>query len=177
MRTAIILVCASLLMGCSESNLQGETSTSADADASKGDTTVGRVTGIGGMFFKSESPSDMRDWYHTHLGLKINEYGSIFEFREGANPEKVGYLQWSPFSDSTKYFDPSKKQFMINYRVKNIEKLVERLASEGVVVTDTIETYEYGKFVHIMDLEGNKLELWEPVDSVFTRLYEGETTR
>ena len=106
-----------------------------------------------------------------------NEYGSMFEFREGANPDNVGYLQWSPFSDKTKYFDPSDKEFMINYRVVNIEALVEQLKEDGVTVLDRIESYEYGKFVHILDNDNNKIELWEPVDASFTKSYEGKTTK
>ena len=86
-------------------------------------------------------------------------------------------MQWSPFSEKTKYFEPSEKQFMINYRVENIEQLVKELKENGVKVLDEIETYEYGKFVHILDPENNKIELWETVDSVFTKLYEGQTTK
>jgi len=135
-----------------------------------------KVTGIGGIFFKCEDPEKMRNWYDENLGLVTNEYGSLFEFRLTDTPEKKGYLQWSPFGEKTKYFEPSEKQFMINYRVANIEALVKELKAAGVEVVDSIEEYEYGKFVHIMDPEGNKIELWEPVDSVFTKMYEGKTT-
>ena len=137
----------------------------------------GKVTGIGGIFFKSEDPEKMKEWYKNNLGLVTNEYGSLFEFRKPDSPEEKGYLQWSPFNKSTKYFDPSTKDFMINYRVKNIEALVEELKENGVTILDSIETYEYGKFVHILDSENNKIELWEPVDSVFTEMYEGKTTK
>lgn len=139
--------------------------------------TLKKVKGIGGIFFKCKSPEGMRNWYSTNLGLQTNEYGSLFEFRESDNPEQKAYLQWSPFNENTKYFEPSGSDFMINYRVENIEKLVEELRSNGVTILDTIETYEYGKFVHILDLENNKIELWEPVDNVFTRTYEGKTTK
>ena len=136
-----------------------------------------KVTGVGGIFFKCKSPEAMRDWYHKNLGLVTNEYGSLFEFRQSDEPEKKGYLQWSPFTDKTTYFEPSEKDFMINYRVEHIEELVEELRNNGVTILDSIESYEYGKFVHILDPENNKIELWEPVDSVFTRMYEGETTK
>lgn len=136
-----------------------------------------KVTGIGGVFFKSKDPEKMREWYDKNLGLVTNEYGSLFEFRSSDEPEKKGYLQWSPFDEGTKYFQPSEKQFMINYRVENMEALVEELKASGVTVLDEIETYEYGKFVHILDPENNKIELWEPVDSEFTRMYEGKTTK
>ena len=135
-----------------------------------------KVTGIGGIFFKSQNPAEMNDWYSSNLGLVTNEYGSLFEFRHGANPDAKGYTQWSPFKDDTTYFEPSKKDFMINFRVENIEELVKELKANKVEVVDEIESFEYGKFVHIMDPEGNKIELWEPVDQEFTSLYEGKTT-
>ncbi len=135
-----------------------------------------KVTGIGGFFFKSKDPKLMRDWYAKNLGLVTNEYGSLFEFRLTDNPDKKGYLQWSPFEEKTNYFEPSQKEFMINYRVENLETLLEQLKKDGVTICDTIETYEYGKFLHIMDPEGNKIELWEPVDTPFTQQFEGETT-
>ena len=137
----------------------------------------GRVTGIGGIFFKSKDPEQQRNWYNRNLGLVTNEYGSLFEFREGAAPEKTGYLQWSPFGENTTYFEPSEREFMINYRVVHIEALVEQLRSDGVTICDSIEEFEYGKFVHILDPEGNKIELWEPIDSCFQKLYEGNTTK
>ena len=135
-----------------------------------------RVTGIGGIFFNAENPVSMRELYRTHLGIQINEYGSLFEWRNTDEPHGKAYTQWSPFSKNTKYFEPSAKEFMINYRVENLEELVRMLKAEGVQVLDTIATYEYGKFAHIMDPEGNKIEFWEPVDTIFTRLYEGTTT-
>lgn len=156
-----------------------------DANAENADdTTISKrsdelkkkVMGIGGIFFKTKNPQLMKDWYKKHLGMKMNEYGAMFEFRSTDEPDKRGYLQWSPFSEKTKYFQPSEKEFMINYRVADLEALLEELRGQGVEIVDTMETYEYGKFIHIMDPEGNKIELWEPVDSVFTKLYEGTTT-
>jgi len=135
-----------------------------------------RVTGIGGIFFKCESPEEMRAWYNPRLGLKTNEYGSLFEFRLSDSPEKKGYLQWSPFAKTTNYMEPSQKEFMINYRVENLEELLAALVEEGVEVIGEMEVCEYGKFAHIMDPEGNKIELWEPVDAVFTKMNEGNTT-
>jgi predicted enzyme related to lactoylglutathione lyase len=123
-----------------------------------------KVTGIGGIFFKCKDLNKMREWYKTHLGFDTNAYGATFEWYEGADSTKKGQTQWSPFAETTKYFEPSTKDFMINYRVENLEALVEELKKEGVTITDTIETYDYGKFIHIMDIEGNKIELWEPKD-------------
>lgn len=129
-----------------------------------------RVTGIGGIFFKSKDPKKMREWYQEHLGLEVNQYGSVFEWYQGADNSKKGFSQWSPFSEKTKYFQPSEKDFMINYRVQDLEKLVEQLKKENVTILDKMETYEYGKFIHIMDLEGNKIELWEPNDIEYEKL-------
>ncbi len=136
-----------------------------------------KVTGIGGIFFKTKDPEKMKEWYNKNLGLVTNEYGSVFEFRKADKPKEKGYSVWSPFKEDTEYFLPSEKEFMVNYRVENIEKLVEELREEGVTICDKIETYEYGKFVHILDPENNKIELWEPIDSVFTDMYEGKTTK
>jgi len=122
-----------------------------------------RVTGIGGIFFKCQDPEKMKQWYKTHLGFDTSQYGAKFEWQQAADATEKGYTLWSPFPDKTKYFDPSSKDFMINYRVENLEALVAALKEEGVTVLDEIETFdEYGKFVHILDVEGNKIELWEP---------------
>ena len=125
------------------------------------------VTGVGGVFFKCQNPQSIKTWYSTHLGMKTDEYGTLFQFRE-ADSDDPAYLQWSPFDAKTEYFDPSEKAFMINYRVRHIEELVNNLKASGVTVLDDIETFEYGKFVHILDPENNKIELWEPIDASFT---------
>lgn len=137
----------------------------------------GKVTGIGGIFFKSQNPKEINEWYYKNLGLAPNEYGSLFEYREGGNPKAIAYAQWGPFKADTTYFEPSKKEFMINFRVVNLEQLIDQLRASGIEITMEIETYEYGKFAHIMDPEGNKIELWEPVDKVFTELYGDKTTK
>ena len=129
-----------------------------------------RVTGIGGIFFKCKDPKKMREWYSVHLGLNTNDYGSVFEWYQGADSTKKGFTQWSPFSEKTKYFEPSTKDYMINYRVENLVENVEQLKKEGVTIVDSIQVVEYGKFVHIMDIEGNKIELWEPNDIEYDRL-------
>ena len=129
-----------------------------------------RVTSIGGIFFKCKDPNKMREWYQTHLGLNTNQYGAVFEWHQGADSTKKGFTQWSPFKETTKYFEPSTKDFMINYRVENLAALVNELKKEGVTIADTIETYDYGKFVHIMDMEGNKIELWQPNDMVYEKM-------
>lgn len=129
-----------------------------------------KVTGIGGIFFKCKDPGKMREWYKAHLGLNTNQYGAVFEWRQGADSTQKGFTQWSPFKETTKYFEPSTKDFMINYRVENLEALVDQLKKENVTITDSIQTVEYGKFVHILDIEQNKIELWEPNDIEFDKL-------
>ena len=139
-----------------------------------------KVTGIGGIFFKCKDPNNMRDWYKKHLGLNTNPYGAVFEWHQGADNTKKGFTTWSPFNDTTDYFEPSTKDFMINYRVENLEALVAELKKEGVTILDTIEAYDYGKFVHILDAEGNKIELWEPNDIAYEKLGKdlgSETTK
>ena len=127
----------------------------------KKDTTA-KVTGIGGIFFYSENLKETNEWYSKNLGFEINDWGSSsFESRELENPEETTSLQWKAFKKEDGYFSPSKKGFMINYRVQHIEKLVDNLKENGVTILDDIATYDYGKFVHIMDNEGNKIELWE----------------
>jgi len=138
--------------------------------------TTPKVTGIGGIFFKSEDPEKTKAWYGENLGLAITAWGSSFEFRNAHRPEEKNYLSWGIFPDSTDYFNPSNKEFMVNYRVQNIEGLVKKLRDSGVEIVDEIEEYDYGKFIHIMDPDGNKIELWEPNDRVFTEM-GGPTTK
>ncbi|MBT3252332.1 MAG: VOC family protein [Candidatus Marinimicrobia bacterium] len=126
-----------------------------------------KITGIGGIFFKSSNPEKIKNWYADHLGFNTDEYGVMFKFRKDENPQKTAYLQWSPFNNNTEYFKPSEKEFMINYRVENIDGLVENLIEKGVDLIGKVQSFEYGKFAHIMDPEGNKIELWEPIDDSF----------
>ena len=137
---------------------------------------IKRVSGIGGIFFKCKDPGKLREWYKLHLGLNTSQFGTTFEWRQAGDASKKGFTQWSPFSERTKYFEPSSRDFMINYRVDNLELLVEELRKEEVTITDKIETYDYGKFVHILDLEGNKVELWEPNDSEYEKLEDKSGT-
>jgi predicted enzyme related to lactoylglutathione lyase len=160
-----------IISGCNNATLEN----SKEKEQVMKDKTP-KVTGIGGIFFRTKDPQAIKEWYGKNLGLAISDYGSSFEFRNANRPDEINYLQWSPFDEGTDYFNPSEKEFMINYRVQNIEGLVKKLRENGVTILDEIEEYEYGKFVHILDPEGNKIELWEPVDSVFTRM-GGPTTK
>src|ERR1700712_235750 len=150
------------ILGLATSFCFGFTFKSLFVHQNKPDTTMKKVTGIGGIFFKCKDPNKMREWYNTHLGVDAGKYGAKFEWRQEADPTKKGVTQWSPFSETTKYFEPSTSDYMINYRVENLDALVEQLKAEGVTIVDKVEDSDYGKFVHIMDLEGNKVELWEP---------------
>ena len=152
MSLTIALIAASFLLGFAFNSII----------TTKKNTKMKKVTGIGGIFFKSKDPKAINEWYKTHLGFDTTPYGTSFEWRENDDSTKKGLTQWNPFKETTKYFEPSTKDFMINYRVVNIEALVEQLKAEGVTIVDKIEDSEYGKFVHILDLEGNKVELWEP---------------
>ena len=177
MKRSVLSLCILFLVVFTINSLGQESNINQnEKKESKMSDKVPKVTGIGGIFFKTKNPQSTKEWYNKNLGLAIDDYGSPFEFRNANNPDEINYLMWSPFSDDTEYFKPSEKEFMINYRVQNIEGLVENLKKNGVTVVDEIETYDYGKFVHIMDSDGNKIELWEPVDSVFTEM-GGETTK
>src|SRR5688572_14145598 len=124
-----------------------------------------RVTGIGGIFFKSRDPKALAAWYQKHLGINFgdNSYTS-FRWINPHHPTEPGSTVFSFFRDDTKYFHPSQKDFMLNFRVKNLKELIPALEREGVIIVGDIEEFEYGKFGWIMDPEGNKIELWEPVD-------------
>ncbi|MFN8208470.1 MAG: VOC family protein [Bacteroidales bacterium] len=165
----LLLALTASCISPSPSGKNPETERHPDSPTVEQDTSP-RVTGIGGIFFFSDDPAKTREWYARNLGLVTNEYGSTFESRNANRPEEINYLQWSPFRKGNSYFAPSKKEFLINYRVQNLEGLLRKLKGNGVTILDTVETYDYGKFVHILDHEGNKIELWEPVDSVLTSL-------
>lgn len=124
-----------------------------------------RVTGIGGFFFKTENPKELKGWYKKHLGFNTDDYGCTFWW----NDEKGNKCatQWSPFKNDTNYFEPSEKPFMQNFRVDDLELLLKKLSQEGVTILGEIQTYEYGKFAWILDSDKNKIELWEPIDATF----------
>lgn len=124
-----------------------------------------RVTGIGGLFFKTKNPKASKAWYKKHLGFNTDDYGSTFWWKDKEG--KDASTQWSPFKDNTKYFEPSKKDFMFNYRVENLKELLTTLKEEGVTIVGKMEEYDYGKFGWILDNDGNKIELWEPIDKAF----------
>lgn len=134
-----------------------------------------RVTGIGGVFFRCKDPQQMKNWYQTHLGLETDQWGTNFEWRQADEPDRKGFTQWSPVAENSTFFGASGAGFMLNYRVENLKWLLTELKREGVTVLDEIETFEYGKFVHILDMEGNKVQLWEANDEEYDKIVEGRT--
>lgn len=138
-------------------------------------TTMKKVTGIGGIFFKSKDPKKMREWYKKNLGLDTDQWGTNFEWQQSTEEKKKGFTQWSPMTEKTKFFEPSNSDFMINYRVENLSELLKQLKKDGVKILDEVETVEYGKFVHILDNEGNKIQLWEPNDIEYDKIVVGRT--
>ena len=124
-----------------------------------------RVTGLGGFFFKSENPDAAKNWYKEHLDLDTDQYGCTFWWKDKEGNDCS--TQWSPMDEKTEYFQPSQKQFMMNFRVENLDELLAALKEEGVTIVGEPEEYNYGKFGWILDPEGNKIELWEPKDDAF----------
>ena len=159
----IISFLAFLILSCSTSDKINNTINTKNQKEIIMDDTTPKVTGVGGIFFYSDNLKESKEWYTKNLRIEINDWGSSsFESRNINKPDEINSLQWKPFKKGDEYFSPSKKDFMINYTVQNIEGLVNKLKENGVTVLDSISSYDYGKFVHIMDAEGNKIELWEP---------------
>lgn len=126
-----------------------------------------RVTALGGIFMKSSDPAATRAWYNEHLGFNAEQYGATFEWRHVADSGKKGTSVWNPFPADTKYFAPSGREFMINLQVENLEWLLGQLKAEGIEQIGEMQAYEYGKFAHIVDPDGTKIELWEPSEEGF----------
>jgi predicted enzyme related to lactoylglutathione lyase len=126
----------------------------------------GKVTGIGGIFLKFKDPSAMKKWYADVLGMTVNDYGVLFSFNSGTSSK--GYLQLGTFPIDSTYFGSEEQQAMLNLRVDDLDKLLSRLKDANTPILNEMEIFEYGKFIHISDPEGNRIELWEPVDSAFS---------
>ena len=120
-----------------------------------------RVTGIGGIFFKSPDPKRLNAWYREHLGLDVTDWGGVV-FQWGGPDSAPGMTLWSPFAADTSYMAPSTAAFMVNFRVADLEALLAALRAEGCDVVDKREDSEHGKFGWVIDPDGNKIELWEP---------------
>ena len=127
-------------------------------------TPKGRILGIGGVFFKSANRQQMQDWYATHLGLADTGHGVMLPWREKDNPQHEQMTIWSIFPGNTTYFEPSSSSFMLNYIVDDLDALLERLAKEGVRIDPKRQDESYGRFAWIYDPDGNKIELWQPLN-------------
>jgi predicted enzyme related to lactoylglutathione lyase len=122
-----------------------------------------RVTGIGGIFFKSDDPEKLYRWYADHLGIQRDETTAVtFHSRDADDPTKKDRTIWAIFPKRTEYFGPGNSTFMMNYRVENLDALLETLAKESVEIDPRRENHEYGRFAWIVDPEGHRIELWEP---------------
>jgi predicted enzyme related to lactoylglutathione lyase len=120
-----------------------------------------KVTGIGGVFIRARDPERMAEWYREYLGISTTDGYTRFLWRNPEQPEESGSTVWSLFPGDTDYFGPTKPAFMINYRVANLDRMLEQLRKGGVTV-EKVEDYDYGRFAWITDPEGNRVELWEP---------------
>ncbi|MBS1911012.1 MAG: VOC family protein [Bacteroidetes bacterium] len=124
---------------------------------------MNRVSGIGGIFFKAKNPALLREWYRTHLGVDVTEWGgAVFRWQSPDNPTGEGTTAWAIFDDTSTYFAPSTSAFMINYRVEDLHAVLAALRAEGCDVDEKVDESEYGKFGWVMDPEGNRIELWQP---------------
>lgn len=119
---------------------------------------MARVTGLGGIFFKCPDPAATRAWYADHLGLAMDDYGCTFP----PDADPLAQAVWSPFKPDTDYFGPGPQDFMINFRVDNLDALLATLAAKGVHSASESIDESYGKFGWIIDCDGRRIELWEP---------------
>jgi catechol 2,3-dioxygenase-like lactoylglutathione lyase family enzyme len=136
---------------------------------------VSKVTGIGGIFFRSADPERTRRWYRDHLGLDTDQYGTNFEWRQAEEGTDKGFTQWAPFDEDTDYFERPEQDFMINYRVEDLDGMLDRLRAGGVTIIGDVADHAYGRFVHVVDGDGRTLELWEPNDREYDKIVEGRT--
>lgn len=136
-----------------------------------------RVTGIGGVFFTATDPEKQRAWYKRHLGIDAGQYGLSFRWRHYQDPDQEGATAWTIFDQDTKYLNPSNRDHMINYRVDDLPALLKVLAAEGVQQVGEMQEETYGRFAWILDGEGNKVELWEPIDAEYAKLLKAEEAK
>ncbi len=139
------------------------------------ESKAGRVTGIGGVFFRTEDPDATKQWYAEHLGLGVDDYGSNFTWRSDSDPSRRCFTQWSPFADDTGYFGSPDQQAMVNYRVDDLDAILARLTAAGVELAGVMEVESFGRFQHVIDGDGRRIELWEPVDTEYESMLDGVT--
>jgi len=123
-----------------------------------------KITGIGGVFFKARNPKQLMEWYDQHLGLQFNNGFIQFKWADDQGNKATGSTTFAIFKEDTTYFNPGEKPYMINFRVSDLRALLSELREKGVTASDDIQEYDFGRFGWIVDPEGNKIELWEPID-------------
>ena len=124
---------------------------------------MARVTGIGGVFLKARDPKALSAWYAEHLGIVLNDWGgAAFDWSDEV-PATTGTTAWSLFPANTKHFGDGDQSSMIDYRVDDLDDLLAKLEAAGVWIDPKREEAGFGKFAWIKDLEGNRVELWEPL--------------
>lgn len=133
---------------------------------------MAKITGIGGIFFKAARADKLKDWYQTNLGIDIGEYGANFHFGTEDNPS--GFTAWNIFDKDSNYMAPSDAEFIINFRVDNLDEFLQELKMRRVMMYGEAQEYEYGKFAWILDPYGNKIELWEPFDDKYADMIAAE---
>lgn len=122
-----------------------------------------RVTGVGGIFFYAKDPAALRAWYQRHLGIDVQTWGgAAFEWKDDAGQPVGGTTAWCISAADSGHFAPGSASFMVNYRVADLDALLQALRDEGCQVLDKADDSDFGKFGWVIDPEGNKVELWEP---------------
>ena len=114
------------------------------------------VEGIGGVFFRATDPDALRSWYSDHLGIVMEDYGTTFTARDGDQ------TVWAPFAMDSGYFGRADQQSMVNFRVRDLDRMLEQLRAAGVEVDSKVAEHEFGRFGWATDPEGNRFELWQP---------------
>jgi predicted enzyme related to lactoylglutathione lyase len=134
---------------------------SSNTSANAKELPLEQVTGIGGVFFKAKDPKAMIAWYRNNLGIQSKGGYTDFTWREKDHPEVMGHTAWRIFPTNATYFGESSSPLMINYRVANLDRILEQLRRNGVKI-EKVQDYDYGRWAWITDPEGNRIELWEP---------------
>ena len=117
-----------------------------------------RVTGIGGLFFRAKNPAATAQWYKEHLGIDF----APADYGQKGWSQEAGPTVFAPFPQDSEYFGDTTKQWMINFRVNDLDAMVKQLRAANIPVTVDQENYPNGRFARLHDLEGNPIELWEP---------------
>ena len=152
---AVAVLCVAAATTKTNAGASGDTTTKAK------EVQLEQVTGIGGVFFKAKDPKGMVAWYRKNLGIQSRNGYADFIWRDKDHPEEMGHTAWAISPTNSTHFGQSSSSLMINYRVANLDRMLEQLRSSGVKI-EKVEDADYGRFAWIMDPDGNRIELWEP---------------